>query len=320
LSELVLDKAGCYLGVRKGLFYVKAADGSKFEVPPVKLAHISIRSSGVGVSSDALALAARFGIEITVYRSGRPVSKVVNAVKGGGVLTKQAQVEALRDGRGLAIAKAIVAAKLHNQRMVVYQRARELRAKGKALGVELEGLADAIHRTISSVAEADNLDSVRAYEAQGAVNYWRAVSLILPKELGFVGRTAWSPSDPFNKALNIGYGVLRSRVWSALLSANLDPYIGFLHLPRGRHMCLVSDIMEEFRPGVVDRPLIALALDKPQSLLDDNFLERSVVTAVGQTLQRDDRRFEKAIYEQARRLASYLRGAVPEYVGFKLRW
>jgi CRISP-associated protein Cas1 len=104
------------------------------------------------------------------------------------------------------------------------------------------------------------------------------------------------------------------------LSANLDPYIGFLHLPRGRHMCLVSDIMEEFRPGVVDRPLIALALDKPQSLLDDNFLERSVVTAVGQTLQRDDRRFEKAIYEQARRLASYLRGAVPEYVGFKLRW
>jgi len=316
----VLDKAGCYLGVSKGLFYVKAADGSKFEVPPVKLAHISIRSRGVGVSSDALALAARFGIEITVYRSGRPVSKVVNAVKGGGVLTKQAQVEALRDGRGLAIAKAIVAAKLHNQRMVVYQRARELRAKGKTLGVELEGLADAIHRTISSVAEADNLDSVRAYEAQGAVNYWRAVSLIIPKELGFVGRTAWSPSDPFNKALNIGYGVLRSRVWSALLSANLDPYIGFLHLPRGRHMCLVSDIMEEFRPGVVDRPLIALALDKPQSLLDDNFLERSVVTAVGQTLQRDDRRFEKAIYEQARRLASYLRGAVPEYVGFKLRW
>jgi CRISPR-associated protein Cas1 len=305
---------------REGLFYVKAADGSKFEVPPVKLAHISIRSRGVGVSSDALALAARFGIEITVYRSGKPVSKVVNAVKGGGVLTKQAQVEALRDGRGLAIAKAIVAAKLHNQRLVVYQRARELRAKGKALGVELEGLANAIHRTISSVAEADNLDSVRAYEAQGAVNYWRAVSLILPKELGFVGRTAWSPSDPFNKALNIGYGVLRSRVWSALLSANLDPYIGFLHLPRGRHMCLVSDIMEEFRPGVVDRPLIALALDKPQSLLDDNFLERSVVTAVGQTLQRDDRRFEKAIYEQARRLASYLRGAVPEYVGFKLRW
>jgi CRISPR-associated protein Cas1 len=320
LSELVLDKAGCYLGVRKGLFYVKAADGSKLEVPPVKLAHISIRSRGVGVSSDALALAARFGIEITVYRAGRPVSKVVNAAKGGGVLTKQAQVEALRDGRGLAIAKAIVAAKLHNQRMVVYQRARELRAKGKALGVELEGLANAIHRTISSVAEADNLDSVRAYEAQGAVNYWRAVSLILPKELGFVGRTAWSPSDPFNKALNIGYGVLRSRVWSALLSASLDPYIGFLHLPRGRHMCLVSDIMEEFRPGVVDRPLIALALDKPQSLLDDNFLERSVVTAVGQTLQRDDRRFEKAIYEQARRLASYLRGAVPEYVGFKLRW
>jgi len=85
-------------------------------------------------------------------------------------------------------------------------------------------------------------------------------------------------------------------------------------------MCLVSDLMEEFRPGVVDRPLVALALNKPQALLDGNIFERSVVTVVGQTLQRDDRRFEKAIYEQARRLASFLRGAVPEYVGFKLRW
>lgn len=316
----MLDKAGCYLGVRKGLFYVKVADGKRFEVSPVKLSHISIRCRGVGVSSDALTLAAKFGIEITVYRSGRPTSKVVHAAKGGGVLTRQAQLEASKDGRGLAIAKAIVAAKLHNQRMVVYQRAREFRAKGKSDGLELERLADAIHHAISSVAKADNLEQVRAHEAQGAVNYWRAVSLILPEELGFVGRAPRSPSDPFNKALNIGYGVLRARVWSAVLSANLDPYVGFLHLPRGKHMCLVSDLMEEFRPGVVDRPLIALALDKPQALLDNNVLEKSVIMTVGQALQRDDRRFEKAIYEQARRLASFLRGAVTEYAGFRLRW
>ena len=318
MSELVLDRSGCYLGVKKGLFYVKVAGGERFEVSPVKLSHISIRTRGVGVSSDALVLASRFGIEITVYRSGRPVSKLVHAAKGGGVLTRQAQIDALRDGRGLKIARAIVTAKLHNQRIILYHRSRELRAKGRVEGVELEDLAAAIQRI--NVANVDNLDTLRAYEAQGAVSYWKGVSLILPREFGFAGRTSWSPSDPFNKALNIGYGVLRSRVWGALLSANLDPYVGFLHLPRGRHMCLVSDLMEEFRPGVVDRPLINLALDKPQTLLDEKIFEKAVVTAVLQTLQRDDRRFEKAIYEQARRLASYLRGAVPDYAGFKLRW
>ncbi|MEM4404458.1 MAG: CRISPR-associated endonuclease Cas1 [Nitrososphaerota archaeon] len=320
MSELVIEKAGCYIGVRRGMFYVRSADGSRYEIPPVKLSHISVRSRGVSISGDAVVLACRFGVEITVYHKGRPVSKVVHAVKGGGVLTRHAQLDASRSDKGLAVAKAIVAAKLHNQRQVVYQRGRELLARGRAVGRELVTLADGIQRAMDSLAGVKSVDQVRAYEAQGASNYWRAVSLILPDELGFQGRTAWSPSDPFNKALNIGYGVLRSRVWSAVLSANLDPYIGFLHLPRGRHMCLVSDLMEEFRPGVVDRPLIALALDKYTVLMDESSMEKAVVSAVGQALQRDDRRFEKAIFEQSRRLASYLRGALDVYMGFRLRW
>ncbi|MEM2973454.1 MAG: hypothetical protein QXS50_04815, partial [Candidatus Caldarchaeum sp.] len=70
MSELVIDKPGSYLGVRKGLFYLKARDGSRVELPPVSLSHISIRCRGVGVSADALKLAARFGVELTVYHRG----------------------------------------------------------------------------------------------------------------------------------------------------------------------------------------------------------------------------------------------------------
>jgi len=320
LTELVIDKPGTYLGVRKGLFYVRSRDGSKFETPPVNLSHISIRCRGVGVSADALRLASRFGIEVTVYHRGKPLAKVVQALKGGGVLTRLAQLEAVRDGRGIAVAKEIVSSKLHNQRLVIHQRAREFLLKRKELGRELEELSGKIDGCIKSVADASSVDSVRAYEAQGAVHYWKAVGLLLPDELQFSGRTAWNPSDAFNKALNVGYGVLRARVWSAVLSANLDPFIGFLHQPRGRHMCLVSDLMEEFRPGVVDRPLISLALENVKALLDEKMLERNVVSSVVKVFQRNDGFFERAVVEQARRLASFLRGEVEKYVGFRMKW
>jgi len=318
--ELVIDKPGTYLGVRRGLFVVRGSDGSRAEFSPAELFHISIRSRGVGISVDALKLACRFGIEITVYEKGRPLTKVVHAVKGGGVVTRQAQIEATRNEKGLSIARAIVAAKLHNQRAVLLQRAKLLRAKASKLSDELLVFADNLAKAMDSLRQADNLDSVRAYEAIGANNYWKGVALMLPSELSFPGRRAWSPQDPFNKALNLGYGVLRSRVWSAVMTANLDPYVGFLHLPRGRHMCLVSDLMEEFRPYVVDKPLIALGLEDPKVFLEDAKLERTVVTTVTQTLVRDGCLLERAILNQARKLASFLRGEIDVYEGFKMRW
>jgi hypothetical protein len=43
--ELVIDKPGTYLGVRKGLFVVRGADGSRAEFSPAELSHepISVR-------------------------------------------------------------------------------------------------------------------------------------------------------------------------------------------------------------------------------------------------------------------------------------
>ena len=320
MSELVIDRPGTYLGVRKGLFVVRTRDGGCSEFSPVELSHISIRCRGVGVSVDALRLACRFGIEVSVYARGRPVGKLVGTFLGGGAVTKRAQLEAWGTERGLAVAREIVHAKLHNQRLVVRQRAKEYLVKGHAAGQMLMKLEQEIGDCMNRLADAGDVDSVRAYEARGAASYWKAVSLLLPDELGFTGRVTWSPQDPFNKGLNIGYGVLRSRVWSAVIGANLDPFIGFLHQPRGRHMCLVSDLMEEFRPGVVDRPLIGLAVEKPASLLDERLLEKSVVTVVAQAFARGDRLFERAVVEQARRLASFLRGEVDRYVGFRMRW
>jgi CRISPR/Cas system-associated endonuclease Cas1 len=85
-------------------------------------------------------------------------------------------------------------------------------------------------------------------------------------------------------------------------------------------MCLVSDLMEEFRPCVVDRPLIALAIEDPRALLEEARIERAVVTAVTQTLAKDEGLLDRAILNQTRKLASFLRDEIDAYEGFKMRW
>lgn len=321
MSELVIDQWGAFLGVKNGCFYVKERGGKVIEISPSKLEHISIRVAGVGVSASAIALASKYGIDLTVYSGGRPVSKVVSAKSGGGIETKHAQLVAAKSSRAVEAAKAFVAGKLYNQRMVIYQRAKEAIAKGDGKGREIELECERIKAVMELLASATTIDEVRAYEAQGALRYWKAVSLILPIELGFMGREAHDPKDCFNKALNVGYGVLRSVVWSAVLAANMDPYIGFLHVPHGRHMCLVSDLMEEFRPPIVDRPIIAVALNQTEKIKRVEAEKgRSVVEAVRKALNAHDKLLERAVFEQARRLASWLRGSIPSYTPYKLRW
>ena len=50
--ELVIDKPGTYLGVRKGLFVVRGADGSRAEFSPAELSHEPISMRFVLVQQD----------------------------------------------------------------------------------------------------------------------------------------------------------------------------------------------------------------------------------------------------------------------------
>lgn len=60
------------------------------------------------------------------------------------------------------------------------------------------------------------------------------------------------PRDPFNALLSYGYGVLFHTVHTLLVRLGLHPWLGHLHVADGNHPALVSDLMEEFRPLVVD--------------------------------------------------------------------
>ena len=47
-------------------------------------------------------------------------------------------------------------------------------------------------------------------------------------------------------------------LYSAIISKGLNPYAAFLHQDREKHPTLASDLMEEWRPGLVDSMMINL--------------------------------------------------------------
>jgi len=66
------------------------------------------------------------------------------------------------------------------------------------------------------------------------------------------------PRDPVNALLSLGYSLLAKDCTLAAYAVGFDPYVGFLHQPRYGKPALALDLMEEFRPLVVDSVVITL--------------------------------------------------------------
>jgi CRISPR-associated protein Cas1 len=74
----------------------------------------------------------------------------------------------------------------------------------------------------------------------------------------FTHRRRRPPPDPVNALLSFGYTLLTRDAVAACELAGLDPAVGFLHeLHRGRPS-LALDLIEEFRPVIVDHLVIRL--------------------------------------------------------------
>jgi len=66
------------------------------------------------------------------------------------------------------------------------------------------------------------------------------------------------PRDPVNAMLSLGYALLARECSVSAWSTGFDPYVGFLHQPRYGRPSLALDLMEEFRPLVVDSTVLTL--------------------------------------------------------------
>ena len=150
----------------------------------------------------------------------------------------------------LKLAKALVSARIHNQREVIRQRERHH-------SPDSPSPLPALQKLIQNLQDCNNMEQLRGYEGQASSLYFARIANWIPETFGFSSRQKRPAPDPMNALLSLGYTILYSHTASILQIAGLYPWQGFYHRGYGRHFALASDLMEVHR-HLVERCAISL--------------------------------------------------------------
>lgn len=222
---------------------------------------------GITVTPAAVACLLARGID-TVFLTahGRYRGRLVGK-PGKNVELRLAQFERLRDPAvALALARAIIGGKVTNQRYVLLRAQREQQREDLAEAVA------ALRRLRRTVGTAPSVEVVRGLEGQASAVYFGVFGrCIRNPQFAFAGRSRRPPRDPVNAMLSFGYTMLATVLESAVLRSGLDPMLGAFHTPDYGRPSLVLDLMEEFRPILVDT--LALRLVNRREVTPEDFEE-----------------------------------------------
>ena len=207
----------------------------------------------ISLSADAVAVLLERGVDTVMLGGGGQYRGRLVGPERGNIALRQMQFRRCEDAAfRLAVARSIVSGKLRNMRTLAMRLARRRSA-------DVSQIAYRLRRHLQQVAQGQEVNGLRGLEGAGTAAYFGVLKLFLPPELGFSGRNRRPPKDPANSMLSFGYALLASAVESAVYQVGLDPYLGFFHVVDYGRPSLVLDLMEEFRPVLVDALVLDLA-------------------------------------------------------------
>jgi len=296
---------------------------------------------GVGATTQAMLAVLDAGIGLSlVTRSGRLRGRLHGPEAGNLPLRKLQYARSDQPEFCLALSRSIVLGKLANCRTLGLRALRGLRA---AQAARLPGLERQMERLTGEMArarQAGSLAELRGLEGSGARAYFAILRATLrwQGEPPFEKRSRRPPKDPVNALLSLGYTLLTDAVFSAAELAGLDPYAGFFHSQEYGRPALVLDLMEEFRPLIVDS--VVLTLVNKRMIREQDFepgredgfylnrrgmriffrqFTRRLNTQIFHPLARRPISYQKCLEVQARQLRKMVEGSAPAYLPFSTK-
>lgn len=249
------------------------------------------------------------------------------------ILLRIAQYKANFDNYMKAsIARGFVKGKLSNYRMSLLQLQRES-------DFDLSSSINNIKQFIKKIDDITDIDKIRGYEGAGSAEYFKHFNkFIKNEEFVFNKREKHPPPDPINALLSLGYTLLRLELETAVNIVGFEPYLGFLHFDRYGRASLALDLMEEFRPLIVDSFIIKMINTKQLTLNDfrEEFPGSILLTDEGkkklyrayEKRKSDEFKhpyfnykvsYNKCFELQTRLLAKYVTGEIKEYIPLIMR-
>lgn len=332
MRHLSIVEHGASLGFISNRLVVRNQGDTILETPLSRLRSISIAKKGVSISSNLLLACAARGVRVFLL-DWRQVA--VAAVSGrhqhAVVALRAAQFQFIESIAIRDLCRRIVNTKIRNQRAVLLYFSKYLRQQYPERAEPVVACAEFLAEKGKQVQSlrVEHLDQWRdqlmGYEGACAASYWQALrdGQLFPET--FKRRDGRGSSEVVNQALNYGYTLLMSYQWSALDNAGFELYAGFFHQERAGRASLVLDIMEEYRPWVVDRNVINIKKDLEKSDRLTLPLKKRVAEAIHSTMSRPylykgkRLRLESIIQRQAYVLASTVMTGKP-YKGYRFKW
>ncbi len=233
--------------------------------------------------------------------------------------------------RCLKLAQAFIKAKAQNQRTM-------LRRNGYLVPKQTLRQMKIL---IDDIDNVESIESLLGIEGRIAAHYFEYFNSMIKNELQtqfcFNARNRRPPKDPVNALLSFGYSLLVKELTVAIVSNGLDPWWGFMHQPRHGRPALALDLMEEFRPLVVDSAVIT-AINTGRIKVDDFIISHNGCVLKDSARkafiacfeQRLDQLITHPIFEyrcswrtilriQVRLLSRVLRGELHDYPGMVTR-
>ncbi len=252
----------------------KGTPARKEHLPLAKIDEVVVLGEGI-LTTAALHLLLEREVEITFLdQYGNFKGRLSPAVSKNAVL-RLAQYRAHQDmTTRCELARHFVIGKLSNQRTILQRYHR--RHAGAEINQAIEQIAHLVRQlaalpvkhtqTAPPLASGDHpvagtpLETILGLEGAGSAAYFRSFGKLLSdqKQWPFAGRVKRPPTDPVNALLSFGYTLLASKVSSAVQLAGFDPYVGYLHSAVYGRPALALDLVEEFRPIIVDSAVLTL--------------------------------------------------------------
>jgi len=289
MSILYLTEQHATVSKEGGRLLVKKEGLDSHTVHLFKLEQV-VLFGNIFLSPAAIRYLLREGIDTAfMTRQGRYLGRLQSAL-GKNILLRREQFRKMEDGNFcLKTARSIVKGKLANLRTVLMRLNRERENAG------LDGQILALRNLMPKIDEGDSLDTLRGYEGRGSAVYFEGFSKgFLAEEFEFPGRVRRPPTDPINALLSLGYTLLLNQVIAAVSLVGFDPYYGSLHSIDYGRPSLALDLMEEWRPIIVDT--LVLSVFNLKALIPSDFEEKkpalpgeeTVKAAVGESEEEEE--------------------------------
>jgi CRISPR-associated protein Cas1 len=239
-AKIFLEDHGSFLGRGEGCLIVRDRNGKveKYPLFEDQIGEVHLRI-GNSVSVAALATCAFWGIDTLIMtQRGNPVAVVRSLRDDSHVKTRIAQYEALKNGKGVEIAKRIVLGKVRGQNYVL--------SKYGFKQHDIERIKNRIAKL--EVSELRLLrNKLMTVEGIATEAYFKQIFQLMPKAICIERRRTFKAYDGINNTFNLAYTVLKWKVYRAIIKAKLEPYLGFLHSEQFGKPSLVCDLMELYR-------------------------------------------------------------------------